>query len=620
MCLPFPKGAATTCVLLLFSCAAFFFSFMDLGLVGLEGLVGSDSASFTSSVATDPETKHKWCGSGVLKQERSSITSEDEWRTSKVAKTDDMSAASKAMFFHQRNSFLRSNATLFSDAHHQSQILSFSSPKSEPLLVDKASPNATLPFSYHQLSSYCRNTGYNSGSISMHEALAGVRGPFTPSQWMELEHQALIYKYITSNVPVPTHLLIPIRKALDSAAFCNFSTGLLRSNPLGWGGFHLGFSNNTDPEPGRCRRTDGKKWRCSRDAVVDQKYCERHMNRGRHRSRKPVEGQSGHALTTTTTPNASSNSNVVPSNTTTTTTNPFAHTNVILHHPLPPHSSSPFNTISRMFMSNKENHNTNERMQDGHTLPMLPPTLELKPKENTPFIINKQQIPYDESSRNNDFGLVSSDSLLNPSQKKSIASSGKNDSESQQRHPLRHFMDESPKPQSHHHRSSVWPELDNMQSDRTQLSISIPISSSDFMSFTTSSPSNEKSTLSPLRLSRELDPIQMGLGVGNGAPNESNTRPANWIPITWESSMGGPLGEVLNLSSITNNCIASEKCGKNTSALNLMKDGWDNSPSLGSSPTGVLQKTAFGSLSNSSAGSSPRAENNKEGATLCNAL
>lgn len=62
---------------------------------------------------------------------------------------------------------------------------------------------------------------------------------------------------------------------------------------VGWGTFHLGFAgSNMDPEPGRCRRTDGKKWRCSRDAVPDQKYCERHINRGRHRSRKPVEVQS----------------------------------------------------------------------------------------------------------------------------------------------------------------------------------------------------------------------------------------------------------------------------------------------------------------------------------------
>ncbi|XP_057495502.1 growth-regulating factor 9-like isoform X3 [Actinidia eriantha] len=44
-----------------------------------------------------------------------------------------------------------------------------------------------------------------------------------------------------------------------------------------------------DPVQGRCRRTDGKQWRCSRDVVPDQKYCERHMHRGRSGSRKHVE-------------------------------------------------------------------------------------------------------------------------------------------------------------------------------------------------------------------------------------------------------------------------------------------------------------------------------------------
>ena len=48
-------------------------------------------------------------------------------------------------------------------------------------------------------------------------------------------------------------------------------------------------SSSTDPEPGRCRRTDGKKWRCSRDVAPNHKYCERHMHRGRPRSRKHVE-------------------------------------------------------------------------------------------------------------------------------------------------------------------------------------------------------------------------------------------------------------------------------------------------------------------------------------------
>ena len=64
-------------------------------------------------------------------------------------------------------------------------------------------------------------SGFGSGSLntSMHGAFSGVRGPFTPSQWIELEHQALIYKYITANVPVPSNLLIPIRKSLNPFGF-----------------------------------------------------------------------------------------------------------------------------------------------------------------------------------------------------------------------------------------------------------------------------------------------------------------------------------------------------------------------------------------------------------------
>lgn len=57
-----------------------------------------------------------------------------------------------------------------------------------------------------------------------------------------------------------------------------------------------------DPEPGRCRRTDGKKWRCSRDIVAGQKYCERHMHRGRNRSRKPVEIPTPVTTTTSASP------------------------------------------------------------------------------------------------------------------------------------------------------------------------------------------------------------------------------------------------------------------------------------------------------------------------------
>ncbi|KAL0409201.1 UNVERIFIED_CONTAM: Growth-regulating factor 8 [Sesamum radiatum] len=58
----------------------------------------------------------------------------------------------------------------------------------------------------------------------------------------------------------------------------------------GSSGLDLRFSSNgSDPEPWRCKRTDGKKWRCSRDVAPDQKYCERHAHKSRPRSRKHVE-------------------------------------------------------------------------------------------------------------------------------------------------------------------------------------------------------------------------------------------------------------------------------------------------------------------------------------------
>jgi hypothetical protein len=67
---------------------------------------------------------------------------------------------------------------------------------------------------------------------------------------------------------------------------------MLPSNAVTWRPVYQGFINtDSDPEPGRCRRTDGKKWRCSKEAMAEHKYCERHINRNRHRSRKPVETQ-----------------------------------------------------------------------------------------------------------------------------------------------------------------------------------------------------------------------------------------------------------------------------------------------------------------------------------------
>ncbi|KAK6944756.1 WRC domain [Dillenia turbinata] len=147
---------------------------------------------------------------------------------------------------------------------------------------------------------------------------ASSRFPFTATQWQELEHQALIYKYIISGVPIPTDLIFTIKRSLDST----ISSQLFPHQHVGWKCFQMGIGRKVDPEPGRCRRTDGKKWRCSKEAFPDSKYCERHMHRGRNRSRKPVEN-----MTITATPPTAStiSSNTNNTNPSSITLNPTSH-------------------------------------------------------------------------------------------------------------------------------------------------------------------------------------------------------------------------------------------------------------------------------------------------------
>ncbi|XP_021865891.2 growth-regulating factor 3 isoform X2 [Spinacia oleracea] len=120
----------------------------------------------------------------------------------------------------------------------------------------------------------------------------GGRYSFSLAQWQELELQALIYRHMAAGASVPPELLQLVKKSLLTSSTAPYylhhysphfqpAAALLQAGYWGKG--------SMDPEPGRCRRTDGKKWRCSRDVVAGHKYCERHMHRGRNRSRKPVE-------------------------------------------------------------------------------------------------------------------------------------------------------------------------------------------------------------------------------------------------------------------------------------------------------------------------------------------
>ncbi|KAL5706659.1 hypothetical protein ACHQM5_024800 [Ranunculus cassubicifolius] len=513
--------------------------------------------------------------------------SEEQWGSLKMARTHD----DDDVFFKGPPSSLLSRSNDVGQ-----KMLSFSSPKSHSL------PITNGYYHHHSFSAYA---GLNTGSLSanMHGVLAGARGPFTPSQWMELEHQALIYKYINANVPIPSNLLIPIRKAFNSSAFASFPD-CFRTTSLGWGSFQLGFSGSNDPEPGRCRRTDGKKWRCSRDAVGDQKYCERHINRGRHRSRKPVEGQTGHVaagpVTTKEMPVTS------PSPASGATAGGASNRHSVARHQIENLQSAGLDISSNSHM--------NGIFPNNGGLSMLPPAINMKPKD-TPFSITNPNVPCEEPTGTK-FGLISTDSLLsttttqnslyNDSRKFGI-SSDLNNQEPRVQDPFRHFIDDWPKNPPENF-ANTWPNIEGTQLDRTQLSKTVPMSSE--FSSSSSSPA-----LSPLRLSREFDPIQMSLGAVT-FPKEPAQKQVNWIPIAWESSssMGGPLGEVLNR---TNSCISGD--GKNSlEALDLMTEGWDDGLQMEDSPTGVLQKTSFGSLSNSSTGSSPRAETNFHlGGDLC---
>ncbi|XP_020413420.1 growth-regulating factor 9 isoform X3 [Prunus persica] len=126
-------------------------------------------------------------------------------------------------------------------------------------------------------------------------------GGLTASQLHELEQQALIYKHFAANLPVPFHLVLPIWKSVAASFGSSNAAAINRQYPSFVGFSATGFDYR-DHEPGRCRRTDGKKWRCNKNVVPDQKYCQQHMHRGRQRSRKPVENSEVASPSSTKTP------------------------------------------------------------------------------------------------------------------------------------------------------------------------------------------------------------------------------------------------------------------------------------------------------------------------------
>ncbi|KAL4589428.1 hypothetical protein LXL04_002335 [Taraxacum kok-saghyz] len=305
----------------------------------------------------------------------------------------------------------------------------------------------------------------------------GGRYPFTASQWQELEHQALVYKYMISGMPIPADLLYTIKKSLESSTKL-----LLHHQPphpsIGWNCFQMGFGRKIDPEPGRCRRTDGKKWRCSKEAYPDSKYCERHMHRGRNRSRKPVEvNMSTHTTTPKPPPTIITKSPNYPS------PNP---------HPLSSYSRS----MGNMGSNNNNNNNNLLSSQDHFLLESSPYRKGYGMKEvidEHPFFSEssgtiKTSLGGD-SWQLEPLAMSNSNSLAHLKQR-TFNDFHQNGYLYQQEHQDQSYYEQmglkigrKDEPQKvMHHFFDEWPPNDenNQDSSATQLSISVPSSAHDF--------------------------------------------------------------------------------------------------------------------------------------------
>ncbi|XP_020423389.1 growth-regulating factor 1 isoform X1 [Prunus persica] len=230
-----------------------------------------------------------------------------------------------------------------------------------------------------------------------------TRFPFTPSQWQELEHQALIYKYMVSGISIPPDLLFSIKRScLDSPLPSKlFSHHPPHSKPtIGWSCFQMGLGRKVDPEPGRCRRTDGKKWRCSKEAFADSKYCERHMHRGKNRSRKPVEVFKT-PITTNSNPSSSSTPTTISS---ITSKNNPPSTSTATFHSLSSSLSS-LSSDSHHAQPNHSSYNTNldhHPFLYHHTSSSRPPGFGLSHQErNTSLLLDSGSYPQASSEYRN---------------------------------------------------------------------------------------------------------------------------------------------------------------------------------------------------------------------------
>ncbi|KAL5192565.1 Growth-regulating factor 7 [Glycine soja] len=467
-----------------------------------------------------------------------------------------------------------------------------------------AAPVRTLqPF---QISSYTSPTTTTTAFEPFSGVMAASLGfPFTSAQWRELERQAMIYKYMMASVPVPPDLLIPTSLTSSSRSSCMD------------GGFNLRLANSTDPEPGRCRRTDGKKWRCSRDVAPNHKYCERHMHRGRPRSRKPVE------VNTNTTPTSinNNNNNHQIKRARHECNNPFATPDVAVAISNPTsrkgESSSHFlgSTTTQPYLKSPlclANFGLKAASFDS-----VASVSANKEPRGLEWMLNGDRISLDASNSqwqslmHNKVGMssVSSCNTTESQYLNSFALYSSGLEQQNRRHPL--FL------------NPLLVPMKNLQPEKPRGFIDAWSNAETAQSNANTNNKNSAASIGKLSLSsldlsmgggavsEDVDNVNMGLGLMETygkTHTDTKISLSNWHnPAPWvasSSTLGGPLAEVLRSSTVT--ATTNEATSNATSSPATTTHAESNSPlgTMVSSPSGVLQKTLI-SLSDSSNNSSP---------------
>ncbi|CAI9766880.1 unnamed protein product [Fraxinus pennsylvanica] len=288
----------------------------------------------------------------------------------------------------------------------------------------------------------------------MHGYFARFQGPFTPSQWMELDHQALIYKYILAHVAIPSNLIMPLLRSLYPYA----TSGSYASNVY---------------QAARIPSIGGVGGLMERNGSARKMlFLVRSTVKGTSIEVATVqEGLKGHAV---------SGSRSCLSNNLGSTLKQ-----------LNPYDSYTAALASTTYPVNRDK-NLYGKTHEYQSLMSKPTTINLKPKDVS-FSFQKQHAPFEELSHL-EFG-INSDSPVNPSMKFSYANTRNPISflglELNDQNLVSHFND--PTDQSDHTSVSWAKEL---KSDWTQLSISIPVAPSDF-SPSTNSPPQMKPTFLP---------------------------------------------------------------------------------------------------------------------------